>query len=191
MMKTVLSILAVGTAMIAAPAMAQTVTGTVNITGSVAPKCIVATDASNMFTVAGATVALGELADTDGRLKPTGTIATTFGSVSAKVVCTSAAPEVSVKADPIATAAPASTGYDNSIDYLASVKFTRVGGDTTVTNDSSTGVASTATLASRLANSGDNILVTASAFQTNAPTDLLVASPSYAGKITVVVGPGI
>jgi hypothetical protein len=53
--------------MIAAPAMAQTVTGTVNITGNVTKKCHVDT-AGGPSSTFGGLVALGELAVADGTM---------------------------------------------------------------------------------------------------------------------------
>jgi type 1 fimbria pilin len=177
---------------LASPAAAQTVTGTVNITGTVAPKCLVVPGAGDDF---GTTVALGELADTDGTLATD--LATRFSSVGgtaleARVVCTSAAPTIAVDATEITSATAAVSGYANRIDFTAHVFV-----DTTTTTDveftnSSTGAALTATLiGGRLANNGgNNILITADNFATPGADDLLVAANDYTGSIVINIAPG-
>lgn len=192
-MKKLLIAALFASAAISAPAMAQsTVTGTVNITGSVANKCLVLPGAGSTF---GATVAYGELAQADGTMRTD--LATTFtaasGSLSARVVCTTANPTISVDATPLATAAPAAAGYDNSIDFQADVAVTTVVSTTTYSNDTANAALAATALDGRLANNGsNNIVISASNFRTNSPgnTDLLVADPSYTGSISVVIAPG-
>ena len=187
-----LSVAAASLFAIASPAAAQDVTGTVNITGTVAPKCLVVPGAGDDF---GTTVALGELAASDGTLATD--LSTRFSSIGgtgleARVVCTSAAPTISVDATEITSATAATSGYANRIDYTAHVFV-----DTTSTSDveftnSSTGAALAATaIGGRLANNGgNNILITATNFATPAATDLLVAATDYTGQIVVVIAPG-
>lgn len=190
-MKKLALIAMTAAAAIATPAMAQDVTGTINITGSVEKKCFVlnGSTASSTFT---ANVAMGELAQADGTLKDSTTLSNTFASVGgaaldARVLCTSATPNVSVKAEPLVNSAPAATGYDNSVDYNADVKFYLVsGGPTTVSDVSTDLTASTATLGSRLNGTGTNVEVRTSNWSASGT---LVAG-SYAGKITVVISPG-
>jgi hypothetical protein len=177
---------------IASPAAAQNVTGTVNITGSVAPKCLVVPGAGSTF---GTTVALGELAQADGTLRTD--LATSFtgiggAALEARVVCTSAAPTIAVDATQITAATAAVTGYANRIDFTAHVFV-----DTTTTanvefTNSSTGAAGVATLiGGRVANNGgNNINITATNFATPNITDLLVADNNYTGQIVVVIAPG-
>jgi hypothetical protein len=182
-------------AAIATPASAAVgdVTGTVNITGSVAAKCLVVTGAGTSSTF-GTTVALGELAQADGTMKTD--LATTFGTVggaglSAKVVCTTANPTISVDADPITSATAAGTGYDNSIDFQANVAVTTLSANASpYSNDSAAAAGSATALGSRLANTATNVTISASNFRTNNLSDLLVAATDYAGKITVVIAPG-
>ena len=188
-MKKIALIAMTAAAAIATPAMAQTVTGTINITGNVAPKCFVLNgeDVNSTFT---ANVAMGELAKSDGTLKDSATLATTFASqggsaLDVRVLCTSANPAVSVKAEPLANTTAAPAGYDNSVDYTADVTFTRVGGTTLVSDASTDGTATTATLASRLTGTGTNVSVRTSNWSA---TGVLV-SGDYTGKITVLVSP--
>jgi hypothetical protein len=188
-MKKIALIALAASAAIATPAAAQTVTGTINITGSVAPKCfVIAPAAGSTF---GGTVAMGELAQSNGTLLPSATLSTTFGAagagvLTAQVVCTSANPEVSVTSEPLANAAAADPGYDNSIDYTADVTFTRVGGTTLVSDPSAVAAATTATLASRLTGTGTNVSVASSGWTASG----ILVSGSYTGKITIVIAPG-
>ncbi len=176
---------------IATPAMAQqTVTGTITLTGSVAPKCLVVPGNGSTF---GTTVALGELADATGKLRTD--VATTFNAaagLTARVVCTSAAPTISVDSTALATTATGDSGYDNSIDFEASVAVTTVGTNNgPFVNDSANAALAATAIGSRVANNGSsNIAITAGNFRTDNATDLLVASPTYTGSIVVVIAPG-
>jgi hypothetical protein len=175
--------------MIAAPAMAQTVTGTVTITGSVAPKCFVDPGAGSTF---GATVQLNELAKADGTLRTIGPLSATSGSLSTRIVCTTPAPQISVNAEPLLNAAAADPGYANRVDYQADVAVTRIvlGVDTTATfsNDSAAANGAVTPIGGRLSNVANNVVVSAQNFRTANATDLLV-SGNYSGTITVVVTP--
>jgi hypothetical protein len=147
---------------------------------------------NNLGNTFGTTVAMGELSQSDGTLKTSGTLSGTFGTVggtglTAQVVCTSANPDVSVLSEPLVNAVTADPGYDNSVDYTADVTFTRVGGTTLVSDASAIPAATTATLASRLTGTGTNVSVATSGWTASG---VLVAG-SYAGKITIVIAPGV
>ncbi|MEN9924475.1 MAG: hypothetical protein RL268_601 [Pseudomonadota bacterium] len=189
-MKKIALIVMTAAAAIATPAMAQNATGTINITGNVSPKCFVlnGTAASSTF---GGLVELGELAQADGTLKPSADLSAQFltvggAALDARVLCTSATPNVSVTAEPLVNTVAADTGYDNSVDFTADVTFTRVGGTTLVSDLSSNPAASTASLPSRLTGTGTNVTVRTSGWNASG---VLVAG-DYTGKITVVVAPG-
>jgi opacity protein-like surface antigen len=195
MNKILLTALAAASALaIATPAAAQDVTGTVNITGSVGEKCMVTGDgpASSSFTT---TVALGELSQADGTMRTD--LATSFdaggtggSTMDFRVVCTTAAPEITVDADPIVaenvTSPP--SGYANTIDYVAHVQFDLVAsGSQTVDND--TQAASTVeVLTDRLATGADNVHITATGFTTGTNDEILVAD-SYTGIINITIAP--
>lgn len=190
-MKKIATLVLLASAAIASPAMAQTanVTGTINITGTVQAKCLVVPGNGNTF---GTTVAMGELSQADGTLKTSATLSGTFATVggtglTAQVVCTSANPDVSVLAEPLVNTVTADPGYDNTIDYTADVTFTRVGGTTLVSDPSAVPAATTTTLASRLTGTGTNVSVATSGWTASG---VLVAG-SYAGKITIVIAPGV
>ncbi len=198
MKKNILFALAAVSALaIAAPATAQNVTGTVDITGTVAAKCLVVPGAGSTFgTAVGTPVALGELAAADGTLATD--LATRFttigaGALSARVVCTSAAPTIAVDADPITSATTTiETGYSHAIDFTANVAVTTTTGAAGPFSNASSGTAGAATaIGGRLANNGNNnITISASNFTAGAGNPLLVAG-SYAGKITVLIAPSI
>ena len=186
MKKIVLLALAASTVAVATPASAQTVTGTINLTGSVAPKCFVVPTNGSTF---GETVAFGELAQASGILRTD--LAASFATKTASVLCTTANPSISVDSTALATVAPTATGYDNSIDFQASVAVTTVVGTTTFVNDSANAALVSSPLGNRLANGSGNIAITTSNYRTNAVTDLLVADPTYTGSIVVVIAPGV
>lgn len=177
----------------AAPAAAQTVTGTINITGSVANKCTVLPGSDSTF---GGTVGLGELAQADGTMATD--LATRFNAagnaaqLNFRVVCNTATPTVAVTATPLTTAGTPPTGYSSRVDYAAHVAVSlTTGGPQTFSNDSRSGATSgpTATTSRIANNGGNNIAVTADTFGTPNATDLLTAG-SYTGNISIVIAPG-
>lgn len=191
-MKKLLALSAAASLMtISSTAFAQDVTGTVNITGTVAPKCLVVPGAGNSFET---TVALGELAQADGRLATD--LAARFGTnggagLQARVVCTTPAPTISVDATAITSAAPAASGYSNRIDFTANVAVTTVSSENSFSNSSTAAPLAATPIGGRLANNGNsNIAITASNFATPNVSDLLVAATDYTGRIVVVIAPG-
>lgn len=176
---------------VATPAAAQ-VSGQVNITGFVTSKCFVAPGGSGSGTIPTTTVALGDLANADGTLR-TDLRSTTTPSltVAAQVVCTGVDPKVSVLASPLDVATPgAPTGYDDVIDFDATLTVKRAGASDVLTTDASTdSVATTGTVIGRIANAANNLVITAANFRTNNLTDLLVADSNYTGTIVVTVAP--
>lgn len=198
MNKILLTALAAASALaLASPAAAQSVTGTVNITGSVAPKCQVIASGGGTSSTFGATVALGELSQSNGLLRTDADLTAAFnggGTGSAvltfRVVCTTAAPAVTVDANPIVAAALAPSGYANRIDYAATSTFSLVGpASQPVSNDSTAAAATAAVLTNRLTGTGDNVVITATNFRTPNLTDIMVADGSYAGSIVVTISP--
>lgn len=180
-----LLILAAPLAVFATPAMAQSVNGTITLNGSVASKCFVDPGNGNTFS---ATVNFGELAQANGTLRTD--LATAFGTKSFTVKCNSGSPTISVDANPLATAAAGSTGYDNSIDYTASVALVTTGTNNgPFTNDSANAAGTATAVGSGLANSTNNVNITTTNYRTNSATDLLVASPTYTGNILVTISP--
>jgi len=193
-MKKFLMIGAAVASALAVPAGAQTVTGTINITGTVTSKCaIVGGGSTTTFTD---NVNLGELAQANGTLEASGTLASRFvgagGSVPAfRVVCNSATPAVAVDATELTTGGAASTGYTNRIDYVAHVAVARAAGGTTTVNNATTGAATGATPVGGAISgaAGNNVTVTADTFTTPGGASTLLVAGTYNGQIAVTITP--
>ncbi|MBB3860355.1 hypothetical protein GGQ88_001621 [Novosphingobium hassiacum] len=192
-------LLSAGVAIAAAanPAAAQSVTGTVNVTGSVAGRCsVVAPGGSAVQTFSG-TIGLGQLDEDDGTLKSSleGTTAGASGGtpVETRVVCTSASVNIDVTAETLANGtrgtAPAS-GYANEINYTAEMQVALASGssDNKVTFDTATAATATKTVG-RLAASGNNVTVKAYGFATKGGASGLLVAGDYTSTITVNVAP--
>jgi hypothetical protein len=168
----------------AGAASAQTVTGTVNVIGSVAEKCTVTGgDSSSSFSD---TFNAGELADTDGTLA---TIApfSTASTGGWRVHCTTV-PDVSISATPMVNVAPAPSGYANTVNYVAYADFDVVTGPNETISTPTGGSSGPTALGSHLQNVTDNVVIRANTFTTPNVGDILV-SGSYSGVITVTITP--
>ncbi|MGV3512409.1 MAG: hypothetical protein ACO1OX_10445 [Novosphingobium sp.] len=173
-MRKILVLAASMIAIAATPAMAQSVTGTVNVTGSVAPKC--------KFVTATADLPLGELANTDGGLDPAKVDNQTR---TLNGWCNNAAATLSVKATALTGDQAVTTGaeaaFTNRIDYTASV----------TANSASFSDVSTDDLASADATvnmfSGDVVVTLGSS---SAASKKLVAG-DYTGKVEVTLTPAV
>ena len=192
MRKIVLLALAASAASVATPAFAQNATGTVNITGSVADKCQVTPVIGGNYVTSRD---LLELSQADGTLEASATLATRFGVAGStapifRVVCTTAAPKVSVNALPLLHATAGlqalANGYTGTINYTANVKVSTVAGSEAVVDTTAAG-STAVTLASRLAATGNNVEITTSLFNTTASA--LLNAGSYSGQIVVTVSP--
>lgn len=184
-MKKIAFLAIAASAAIAAPAMAQSVTGTITLNGNVATKCSVTPGNGSTFAQ---TVDFLELSQANGTLR-TG-LTTDFGTRSATVVCNTGTPKIAVDANPLATGGAAPAGYDNSIDYTASVAVTTTAANLGPFTNATTAVPSPATAigGGSLANSANNINITTTGYATNNATDILVAG-AYTGNIIIVISP--
>lgn len=195
MKKMILATLAATSALIAVPAAAQSVSGTVNVTGTVADKCIV-TNAGTapVGSSFGGAVNLGQLDAADGRLEASATLASRFSAAGAanlsyRIVCTTAKTQVSVDANELTTSATTSTGYTNTVHYKADVALSLVGGAQTLSNDTlNTPAGSSQTYNDRLATGATNVTVSAGDFRTVDPNAVLLAG-TYNGNILITVAP--
>lgn len=178
---------------VAAPASAQTVSGTVNITGNVQPTCTVTSSAGAAGTLGG-TIALGTLNDSDGTLRDD-YIGSTFSSpagakLNYTVKCTSTSATVSVDADAIATGSgtpPA--GYARSIDFVGSVEVDRAGTTAKLFSNNSSGAALSASpLEGSISNTDNNVRIAIHGLSTAAASDVLL-SGTYAGQVVVSIAP--
>jgi hypothetical protein len=193
MKKTILISAALAGLAIAPAALAQTVTGTVNVTGSVAAKCVVITGAGgSTFT---GSIPLGELAGTDGTLASTlsgSTNALPAGSTQFRVNCNSAAPKVTLSATRLALAptATAPIGYANVIDYTAGLDAALASGGTqTVSYVTATALPAPTVqaLSDSFANAANNLTIKAHSLNTAAAA--LLMAGNYSSVISVTIEP--
>lgn len=195
MNKILLTALAAASALaIATPAAAQTVSGVVDITGSVADKCIVTDDGTPPSGSFGGTVNLGTLDDTDGTLKDSSVLAAAFSAAGAanltyRIVCTTPNTKLTVNANELTTGAVVSTGYANTVHYNANVQLALVGGNQTLSNDTLLVPAGAEqTFTARLATGANNVSVTADTFRTPGASDVMLAG-TYSGNIQISIAP--
>jgi hypothetical protein len=183
MNKIIFTALLAGSATAASPAFAQSATGTVEVSGTVASKCTASAPISG-------TIDLGELA------LDSGTVDTAFSdngglSKSFTVKCTSAAPHIKVVASPLSVASPSgAAGYTGVVHYTATLTAAKAGGGSpaTVAHTSNAAAPDAVAVGGRLANAANNITVAVSDGFTTSATDLLEAG-SYEGEVTVTVSP--
>lgn len=197
MRKLLLAALA-SSALIATPAAAQSMTGTVTINGHVSSKCVVGPLPSTTSSFS-QTVDLGELDQANGTLQSPGTLTTTFGTVGAQVLCNSANPKITVTSAPLLASSAGSpttlsNGYANTIDYTAHVSVTTVSGsfgpvDAASNPGSAVGPSA---IGAALANNGaNNVAVTADNWTSRAttPATALLVADTYSGTITFTISP--
>lgn len=168
-----LMILAAPIALLASPALAQTaVTGTVDVTGSVAGRC--------MFTVPNKTIALGELSlASNGKLDVT---KVNGRNESLEGWCNNTAATMTVTTTQLTTATTAPTGFDNRVDYTA----TAVTGSTSA-DDSS--LSADAGSASTVGLFSGTIVVTLTA--ASSPSNGLMVAGDYSGNVVVTLTPTV
>jgi hypothetical protein len=199
MKKIAFAALASAAALAAVPAAAQSVTGTVAVTGNVQARCSVITGTTEGSTFGG-TLALGQLDQSDGTLKSgyasSATASPANGQkASARVVCTSGNPTLIIGADKLTNNTPATqaAGYSNIIDYTASLKVTKTDGsiaDVQYDTKLASGATTTASLNGRIKGGTDNN-VEVSIFGLNAKngaTSVLEAG-DYTSTVRVTIQP--
>ena len=161
-------------ALMASPAMAQStsVTGTVDINGSVAGRC--------MFTVPSKTISLGEISlAADGKLdvsRVNGRNETLTGW------CNNTTASMTVTSTALTNSTTAPTGFDNRVDYTA----TAVTGSTSANDTSLTAGAGAA---SNVGLFTGNIVVTLS--NASSPTNGLMVAGTYTGNVVVTLTPTV
>ena len=161
-------------ALLASPAMAQStsVTGTVDINGSVAGRC--------MFTVPNKTISLGEISlASNGKLdvsKVNGRSETLTGW------CNNTTASMTVTSTALTNSTTAPTGFDNRVDYTA----TAVTGSTSANDTSLTAGAGAA---SNVGLFTGNIVVTLS--NASSPTNGLMVAGTYNGNVVVTLTPTV
>ncbi len=179
--------LAAVSALALSAASAQTVTGTINLTGNVPAKCSVIPGTNTV------TVGLGDLSEADGTLRPDYEATTDVApaaSLDFRVTCTGGGNTATVDADAM-TNATVIPGFVNVVDITGTATFTRSDNTTIAfTNLSENAPAAAASIGGYLKNPGNNVRVTAYALRTNPATGVLVAGTYAGGKVVVTITPG-
>lgn len=168
-------------------------TGTITVTGTVSPFCqVINGTTSSTFSDAFDTP---ELATAAGTLKTGLSYSSATSLTTLKVVCSSAAPVLSIKATSMTTSGSAPSGYANQINFKAYLDTKLITGATTssdtrsVTSTAAGATSSNAvTTGKYLQNVAGNVVVRADTFATPNVGDVLVAG-AYAGSIIVNVSP--
>jgi len=170
------------------------------VTAHVGSVCSVVTGGGAGGADFGSTVQLGDLADQNGHLVSALNAST---SAAASVIqqfqvdCTGSNDAISITATPvaIAPAVSAAPGRASSVDYTAEVDFATTGNANSVTlSHEADGTLALGSLGSgvSLANAANDVTIKAYNFRTaNTATDVLVASPSYTGVITITISAGV
>jgi len=178
---------------------ATTVTGVVDLTGTVPAQCSVVNGGTPPSGDFGATISVnvaGSIADPATGHLLTGLQGGTdalAGQAVFQINCTGGNNTATLKATPLAlnpAVGVTPSGYASSVSYTGEVDFATTGSPVSITrtSDSTTSPASTGF---RLANPGNNVAIKAHDFTTgaNVATDILMAG-SYLGEITVIITPG-
>jgi hypothetical protein len=185
-MKKIVALALLATAAIATPAMAQSASGTIQVTGVVPGKCTALTPITGTITLNDISTA-------------TGTVLSAFSnnagglSRSFTVVCTSANASISVSSDALNNASDASTGggYTGRVHYTSTLSANKAGGGAATAVYTTADVlpaATTTPLADRLAVGANNVTVAVSNGTTTNSGDVLKAG-NYSSTITVTVAP--
>lgn len=195
MRKILLTALAAASALaIATPAAAQSVSGQVDITGSVGEKCIVTDDGTPTSGSFGGSVNLGQLDDVDGTLKASADLEAAFlaagsANLTYRIVCTTPNTKLTVNANELTTGATVSAGYANTVHYNANVQLALVGGNQSLSNDTLlVPGGAEQTFTARLATGANNVSVTADTFRTPGASDVMLAG-TYNGNILITIAP--
>ncbi len=165
-------------AVVASPAMAQAATsgstGQVDISGSVAGRCL--------FTTPSKTITLGELA-LSGSTAAAGKLDTAKVDTKSETLvgwCNNAAATMTVTTTELTNTAPIATGFDNRIDYTA----TAVANSATASDSSLTAGAGTSVTVGLFTG---NVVVTLSGSST--PNSGLLVAGGYSGNVKVTLAP--
>lgn len=193
MKRTLLIATAIAGLALSAPAFAQSVNGTVGVTGTVAARCAVTSGGSG--STFGGTIALGELTQTSGILRTDlqGATPVNGATLDFTVNCNGNDADVTLTATSMdAGLGVPANGFSSTLDYTAELDMAVAGGPTkvfTYATASNTETGGT-TLGGALAAQANNVVVSAYSFATKGGnTDMLRASNNYAGQINVTITP--
>jgi len=202
MNKTLIAVALSASFLSSTPALADQVTGTVNVSGTVAGRCSVIESGAEKTSFSG-NIDLGKLDQFDGTIRPELTSSSSTSPADAKkvvarVVCTSANPTIGVSATKlaIANAADPATGYANVIDYVAALRVKTASSTTPLVevkyDTLSDTAAVTAKLGSRIAGGTDNnVEVNVSSLRTKGGAGNVLTEGSYSSVVSLSIAPTI
>ncbi len=185
-MKKIAYIAMAAAAMAATPAMAQSASGSVAVTGWVGGKCTAQTP------IAGA-IDLGDLATSAGLINSTFSANVGGLSRSFSVICTSANVNITVSSDALNNSTDSTTGggYTGRVHYTSTLTANKASGGTASAVYTTADVlpaATTTALGGRLQNATNNLTVTVSNGTTTNSGDVL-KSGNYSSTILITVSP--
>jgi hypothetical protein len=175
--------------LVAGSSFAQTVTGSVEVRGSVAPKCRVAPGSGSTFS---GLIDFGALDKADGTLDTAKADQNaTIVTGAFRVLCSGGATTATISATPMINAAAAPGGYTNVVGYTAKATISLASGGpaapTIASGLTTTGATSAVVPLGMLsAAAGNNIVVSAGTLTSSG--DVLVAG-GYTGNIIVTINP--
>jgi hypothetical protein len=200
MKKTIFALALSASALSATPAFAQQVTGTVNVTGTVAGRCSVIEAGAEKTTFTG-NIDLGRLDAADGTLRSELTSSTSVSpadakKVTARVVCTSANPTIGVSATKLAIAngGDAGAGYANVIDYVAALRVKTASSTTPLAEVKYDTLADTAPVTAKLGariagGSDNNVEVNVSNLRTKGGSANVLNEGTYNSVVSLSITP--
>ena len=196
MKKIIFLALAASTVAVATPASAQTVIGTVEVTGTVVGRCSVVQPGGSLGVgTFGGTIALSNLDEADGTLKTslesTISAAPAGTPVETRIVCNSANTNISVNAGKLSNSAAADTGYSNDIDYTAELEVNTTAGLRYATYNTLAPVAAdhTKQIGRIAAGAANNVKVRAYALAAEGGLTSLLVAGNYTSTIIVTISP--
>ena len=193
MKRLLISAAAIAALGLAAPAFAQTATGTITVTGNVTNQCAVVTGGSG--TSFSGTIALNELDGSDGTLLSSlnnSSTTSAAGTQTFQISCNGADASISLSAGPLSTGSgTAPSGYSRNINYTAEFDGAlAAGGVKSVTyNTTGTPAATTSTLGGRLANAPANVSIKVYGLNAENGSTSLLEAGSYSSTISVSITP--
>lgn len=169
-----IGMIALPLALLAVPAAAQDVTGTVTINGNVAGRCL--------FTVPSKTITITEMAlgGTDANAGRLDTSKVNGRTETLSGWCNSSAAGMTVEAFPLINVASTATGFTNRVDYTATAAA-----NSQSATDSSLAAGSGATTSVGLF-AGDVVVTLGSS---SAPSNNLLVAGAYSGSVVVTLTP--
>ncbi|HEY4545189.1 MAG TPA: hypothetical protein VIG90_02005 [Pedomonas sp.] len=182
------------------PVQAQSSTGQVSLRGFVASRCGAGGASGTTSSAFGGTISLGELSDTNARLRPAlvnSTSGSPAGTIAFQAGCTGTAATVTLSATRLSTTNPVPAGeggftVSNDIDYTAQVAMALTGGGITTLNYTTAATLpapSTLTVGDGFAFIPDNFEIRVFGLRPEGGDQSVLVAGTYDAVITVTITP--